>query len=138
MTVPHRRHRALGLSLATLTSVLWGTVPIAGKVALPGITASSLSVLRLAVATLFLLAMMRVRNGLPLRDLLAPPPRLVYLAAIGLACNYAFYMLGLERAGAATSQVLIQLAPLFLLLQFQTQQRIQKLTGIPIFANRLR
>ncbi len=29
-------------------------------------------------------------------------------------------------------------APLFLLLQFQTQQRIQKLAGIPIFANRLR
>ncbi len=116
MTGTHRRNRALGLSLATLTSVLWGTVPIAGKVALPGMNAASLSVLRLGVATVFLLALMRWRNGRSLRDLLAPPPRLVYLAAIGLACNYAFYMLGLERAGAATSQVLIQLAPLFLLL----------------------
>lgn len=116
MSQPHRRNRSLGVLLATLTSVLWGTVPLAGKVALPGITASSLSVLRLSIATVFLLAMMRWRTGTPIRTLLAPPPRLVYLAAIGLACNYAFYMLGLERAGAATSQVLIQLAPLFLLL----------------------
>jgi drug/metabolite transporter (DMT)-like permease len=41
---------------------------------------------------------------------------LLFAAAVGLAGNYALYMLGLERAGAATTQVLIQVAPLFLIL----------------------
>ncbi|MFQ5844155.1 MAG: DMT family transporter [Planctomycetota bacterium] len=116
MTAPHSRNRALGFLLALVTSVLWGTVPLAGKVALPGITAATLSVLRLLLAGLCLALFLGCRGSTGLRRLLARPPSLVYLAALGLACNYVCYMLGLERAGAATTQVLIQLAPLFLIL----------------------
>jgi len=112
----HQKNRARGLVLATITSVLWGTVPIAGKVALPGMNASTLSVLRLLLASLFLAFVIGKRNGRGFRSVWTRPPPLLFAAAIGLACNYAFYMLGLERAGAATTQVLIQLAPLFLLL----------------------
>lgn len=101
-----------GLLLATLTSVLWGTVPIAGKVALGGMSAPLLSVLRLLAAGLvlaLLLGRVRVRAGLR-------APRLVVVGALGLGANYVFYMWGLEHAGAGTSQVLIQTAPLFLIL----------------------
>jgi len=115
-SAPHHKNRALGLALATTTSVLWGTVSIVGKVALPGMNASTLSVLRLLFASLFLAVVIGVRTGRGFRAVWTRPPPLLFLAAVGLACNYAFYMLALERAGAATTQVLIQLAPLFLLL----------------------
>lgn len=101
-----------GLLLATLTSVLWGTVPVAGKIALGGMSAPLLSVLRLVAAGVvlgLLLGRARVRAGLR-------GGWLVLVAALGLGANYVFYMWGLEHAGAGTSQVLIQTAPLFLIL----------------------
>lgn len=113
MTEPERREHPLrGLLLATLTSVLWGTVPVAGKIALGGMSAPLLSVLRLLAAGLVLALLIgrsRLKAGLR-------APRLVFLAALGLGANYVFYMWGLEHAGAGTSQVLIQTAPLFLVL----------------------
>jgi len=109
------RNRTFGLLLAAITSVLWGTVPIAGKVALAGIGPSALSSLRLICAGVFVALVLGQRRG-GLRPLFSRPPALVYLATFGLACNYLCYMLGLERAGAGTTQVLIQLAPLFLIL----------------------
>lgn len=101
-----------GLLLATLTSVLWGTVPVAGKVALGGMSAPLLSVLRLVAAGLLLVLLL----GRTRFRTLGTPSRLVTLAALGLGANYVFYMWGLEHAGAGTSQVLIQTAPLFLIL----------------------
>jgi drug/metabolite transporter (DMT)-like permease len=106
------RSRTRGLLLATVASVTWGTVPVAGTIALGGITAPLLCSIRLLVATAFLALVLTRRGVRPFRR----PPRLVYLAAIGLAANYLFYMWGLERAGAATSQVLIQTAPLSLIV----------------------
>ena len=112
-TEPGRAEQRLrGLVLATITSVLWGTVPVAGKIALGGMSAPLLSVLRLLLAGLVLAALLgrsRFRSGMR-------PSRLVALAALGLGANYVFYMWGLEHAGAGTSQVLIQTAPLFLIL----------------------
>jgi len=105
-------HRKRGLLLATVASVVWGTVPLAGTVALRGITAPLLSTVRLLFAALFVAAVIRRRGGRPF----ARPPAAVVVAALGLAGNYLCYMWGLERAGPATSQVLIQTAPLFLIL----------------------
>jgi drug/metabolite transporter (DMT)-like permease len=104
--------RGKGLLLATLTAVLWGCVPVAGKVALGGMSAPLLSVLRLGAAGLVVLLVLAHHGG----QRLTKPPRLVYLAALGLGGNYIAYMVGLEYAGAGTSQVLIQVAPLFLIL----------------------
>ncbi len=104
--------RIRGLAHALLTSVLWGTVPVAGKVALGGMSAPLLSALRLAVAALLLrLLLARRRAPVPSR-----PPPLLLLAAFGLGANYVAYMAGLQYAGAGTAQVLIQTAPVFLLL----------------------
>jgi drug/metabolite transporter (DMT)-like permease len=103
------RSPAKGVLLAVCASVLWGTVPIAGTVALRGIGAGALSALRLLLATLFLFALLRWR-----RTPLARPSPLVLFAAFCLAVNHLAYMWGLDRAGPATSQILIQTAPLFL------------------------
>jgi drug/metabolite transporter (DMT)-like permease len=105
------RSPAKGVLLAVCASVLWGTVPIAGTVALGGITAPALSALRLLLAGAFLAAFLRAR-GAPLPR----PSPLVAFAGLCLAGNYLTYMWGLERAGPATSQVLIQTAPLFLVV----------------------
>ena len=105
------RSPAKGVLLAVCASVLWGTVPIAGTVALGGITAATQSTLRLLLAAAFLAAFLRAR-GAPLPR----PSPLVLFAGLCLAGNYLTYMWGLERAGPATSQVLIQTAPLFLVV----------------------
>ena len=95
-----------------MASVLWGTVPIAGTIAVGGITAPLLSSIRLLFAAAFLALVLARRGG----GLFRRPPRLLLVAALGLAGNYVCYMWGLERAGPATSQVLIQTAPLFLIV----------------------
>ena len=105
---PHTPSRRRGLILAAVASATWGTVPIGGKIALGGIPASALSSLRLLTAGVFLVFWLRGRIG--------RPSRLLCAAALALAGNYVFYMWGLQRAGAATAQVLIQTAPLFLIL----------------------
>jgi len=97
-----------GILLACLTSFLWGTVPIAGRIALGGISASWLTSLRLLVAGVVLTAWLRGRLG--------APPRLILVCALGLAANYLCYMWGLERTGPAVTQILIQTAPLFLVI----------------------
>lgn len=108
---PVDRSPAKGVLLAVCASVLWGTVPIAGTIALGGITAPALSSLRLLLAAVFLAAFLRAR-GAPLPR----PTPIVAFAGLCLAGNYLAYMWGLERAGPATSQVLIQTAPLFLVV----------------------
>jgi len=101
-----------GVALATVTALLWGTVPIAGKIALGGISPSLLSTGRLLLAAGALAAFLKIRGRLRLRR----PPRLVYLAGLGLGANYVLYMLGLSHSTAGTAQVLIQTAPLFLIV----------------------
>ncbi|MDJ0973535.1 MAG: DMT family transporter [Planctomycetota bacterium] len=107
------RSATKGVLLAGVAALVWGTVPIGGVIALPGMSAPVLSALRLTVAGLFLMLVLASRKG---RALFQRPPRLIYLAALGLGGNYVLYMWGVERTGAGTSQVLIQTAPLFLIL----------------------
>jgi drug/metabolite transporter (DMT)-like permease len=119
--------------LAFITAVLWGTVPVAGKVALGGMSAPLLCVLRLGLAGAFLAFIITRRSRL------GRPPRLVYLAALGLGGNYLFYLWGLEHAGAAASQVLIQTAPLFLvilgvLVLGERPSRLELAGGVVAFA----
>lgn len=110
---------ARGALLALLTAVLWGTVPLAGKLALgagglpgSGIAAGPLSVLRLLAAAACFWVVLARRGAAPPRR----PPALVWVGGLGLAANYVLYMWGLERAGPGTTQVLIQVAPLFLIV----------------------
>lgn len=107
------RSTARGVLLAGVAALVWGTVPIGGVIALPGMSAPILSALRLTLAGLFLMVVLASRRG---RAAFARPPRLICVAALGLGGNYVLYMWGVERSGAGTSQVLIQTAPLFLIL----------------------
>ena len=106
----------LGLALALTTAVCWGLLPIALKITLAGMDAWTLTWYRFATAAVALGAFLAWRRRLPLRAL--PDRRggwLYAVALLGLVGNYVSYLVALELTTPTVAQVLIQLAPLFLL-----------------------
>jgi drug/metabolite transporter (DMT)-like permease len=106
----------LGLSLALTTAVFWGLLPIALKISLTGMDAWTLTWYRFATASAALGAYLAWRRRLPFGAPLTRRGRWLYLAALlGLVANYVGYLVALELTSPTVAQVLIQLAPLFLL-----------------------
>ena len=106
----------LGLALALTTAVFWGLLPIALRVTLEGMDAWTLTWYRFATAALVLGAFLAWRRRLPLRSPLTRRGWWLYGAAlVCLIANYVSYLGSLELTSPAVAQVLIQLAPLFLL-----------------------
>ena len=106
----------LGLALALTTAVCWGLLPIALKITLTGMDAWTLTWYRFATAGTVLGAFLAWRGRLPLRDLRDRRSAWLYaVALLGLVGNYVSYLVALELTTPTVAQVLIQLAPLFLL-----------------------
>lgn len=106
----------LGLALALTTAVFWGLLPIALSITLSGMDAWTLTWYRFATASIVLGAFLAWRRRLPIRAPLTRRGWWLYLAALlGLVANYVGYLVALELTSPTAAQVLIQLAPLFLL-----------------------
>jgi drug/metabolite transporter (DMT)-like permease len=106
----------LGLALALTTAVFWGLLPIALKITLAGMDAWTLTWYRFATASVALGLFLAWRKRLPLRSPLTRRGWWLYAAALlGLVANYVSYLVSLELTGPTAAQVLIQLAPMFLL-----------------------
>jgi drug/metabolite transporter (DMT)-like permease len=106
----------LGLALALTTAVFWGLLPIALKVTLAGMDAWTLTWYRFASAAIALGAFLAWRRRLPIRAPLTRRGWWLYVAALlCLVANYVGYLVALELTSPAVAQILIQLAPLFLL-----------------------
>ena len=106
----------LGLALALTTAVCWGLLPIALKVTLTGMDAWTLTWYRFAVAAVVLGAFLAWRRRLPLKAPLTRRGWWLYGAALlCLVGNYVSYLLSLELTSPTVAQILIQLAPMFLL-----------------------
>ena len=108
----------LGLLLALGTSIMWGTLPVALHQVAPTIGAGTSTFFRFFISALlltpYLIARGQINNQ---RKLVSPKLALhIMLAALLLTGNYGFYILGLERTSAEATQVMIQLAPMLLLL----------------------
>ena len=106
----------LGLALALTTAVFWGLLPIALKITLAGMDAWTLTWYRFATAAVALGAYLAWRRRLPRRAAL--DRRGGWLYAVALLClvgNYVSYLVALELTTPTVAQILIQLAPLFLL-----------------------
>jgi drug/metabolite transporter (DMT)-like permease len=107
----------LGLALAMLTAFQFGAIPIVLKLLLKKIDPITLSWYRFTVAAVFL-GLFSFRT----HDLMAPLRLrgkslvLLIVAVLGLSINYVLYTLGLEYSSPNTAQVMIQLAPMLLLL----------------------
>jgi drug/metabolite transporter (DMT)-like permease len=108
----------LGLLLALGTATMWGTLPVALHQVAPTIGPGTSTFFRFFISALlltpYLIARGQINNQ---RKLKSPKLALhILLAGLLLTGNYGFYILGLERTSAEATQVLIQLAPMLLLL----------------------
>ena len=110
--------RALrGFGLTWVTVLLWGFLPFILKDLLRAIDPITLSGVRLLAAGLALALWLAARRRLPVPSSLdARGAALLALAVVGLAANYVLYVLGLGHLTPGTAQLLIQLAPILLLL----------------------
>ncbi len=107
----------LGLFYAGVTTLAWGLLPIALKAMLAYMDPYTITWYRFLAATLVAGGLLAATGRLPRLGRLDRAGRVLMVVAIaGLIGNYVFYLLGLDYASPGTTQVLIQLAPLFLLL----------------------
>ncbi|NJD32869.1 MAG: DMT family transporter [Gammaproteobacteria bacterium] len=106
----------LGLALALVTAVCWGLLPIALKVVLARMDAVSITWYRFAASAVALGLFLAWRRRLPLRSPLTRSGWVLFAVALaGLLGNYVLYLVSLEHTSPTAAQVLIQLAPMFLL-----------------------
>lgn len=107
----------LGLGLALTTATLWGFLPIGLVLLLDYMDAYTIVWYRFLVAALTLLVVLARTRKLPrLAQLRDGGWILLGIAIVGLAGNYILYVMGLERTTPGSAQIVIQLAPVFLLL----------------------
>ena len=108
----------LGLFLSLTTAILWGILPIALKALLQYMDAYTITWFRFLIATVFLsgylICTRRLPSLLPLKNnrIMA----LMVLTILTLLANYILYMMGLVLTSPESAQVMIQLAPMLLII----------------------
>jgi drug/metabolite transporter (DMT)-like permease len=111
------RRWQLGFTMSLTTAVLWGFLPIALKVALTGMDAYTITWWRFAVSMLGLGVFLAWRGQLPrLRGAGSRAWTILGIALVTLLANYVLYLISLDHTTPSVAQVVIQLAPLLLLL----------------------
>lgn len=106
-----------GMSLALLTAVLWGVLPIKLKEVLQAMDPVTVTWYRLLVSGSILLAYLAASRRLPrFRPLGRKGRWLLALAIAGLSGNYVLYLVGLNLLSPGTTQLVIQVAPILLLI----------------------
>ena len=108
----------LGILLALSTATMWGVLPIALKGVMETLDPLTTTFFRLSLAAVLITPYMLVRRRLPNRGKLRSPRLFFQLLAAGLLLsgNYGLYIFGLERTSPEAAQVMIQIAPMLLLL----------------------
>ena len=107
----------VGLSFSLVTAIMWGGLPIALKVILGEMDSITVTWYRFSVSALIALLWYGHRSGDAIKRLLTRPLwPLTLLAVVGLLTNYILYLMGLDQTTAEAAQILIQLAPLLLLV----------------------
>jgi drug/metabolite transporter (DMT)-like permease len=137
----------LGLFLASLTALMWGLLPVALKALLEDMDPYTITWYRFLVAAAILGGFLVRKRRFPALSRLNWRGRVLLITAIlGLIANYLLYLVGLNWVTPATSQMVIQLAPMFLLLggllffheSFQTGQWVGfavLIAGLLLFFN---
>ncbi|EMV9186226.1 DMT family transporter, partial [Escherichia coli] len=106
-----------GLFLALVTAVLWGILPIKLKEVLKVMDPITVTWFRLVVSGGLLLIYLAFTRQLPrFAPLGSRGMGLVLAAILGLTGNYVCYLIGLRMLTPGTTQLVIQIAPILLLL----------------------
>jgi drug/metabolite transporter (DMT)-like permease len=137
---------ALGLTLALLTALVWGTMPVALKVLVGWLDAYTLSWSRFLAAGILIAPVVLRRHGASALRAVAARPLLMLVCVAGLTGNYVFYQSGLRFVSPDTAQIIVQLSPVFVLIggvviYREPFSRLQALgfaaliAGMPLFFN---
>ena len=115
---PHRPSGSVlpGLALGLFTAWMWGTLPVVLKILLRQVDVVTLTWCRFLAAGILLLPLALpavLRDAPRLRGL---PLALLVLTVAGLTGNHLAFQKGLEFISPGTAQIVIQLAPVFMLL----------------------
>ena len=106
-----------GLCLALLTALLWGILPVKLKQVLQAMDPVTVTWFRLQVSGSLLFVWLASVKRLPSFKLLGRKGKaLVVLAVLGLVGNYMLYLVGLRMLSPGTTQLLIQIGPILLLI----------------------
>ncbi|MEZ5504365.1 MAG: DMT family transporter [Halioglobus sp.] len=107
----------LGLGFSLVTASMWGLLPLALKAILGAMDPITISWYRFSASALLALLWYGHRRGPALKALLFTR-RWPLSAAVmlGLVSNYLLYIWGLDHINPGAAQILIQLAPLLLLI----------------------
>jgi len=107
--------RNKGILYALSAALVWGFLAISLKVTLNYVPPLTIVWMRFTVAFLVLWAVLFLKERSALQVLKKPPP-LAILAAVALTFNYIGYIKGLDLTTPSNAQVIIQLAPLLLVV----------------------
>jgi len=106
-----------GLALALLTTLMWGLLAIALKLLLEQMDPYSITWYRMLAAAVVLGLFLKMRGNFPdWRKLKDRKWLYMLIAILGLAANFILYLLSLDIITPGVAQVIIQLAPVFLLI----------------------
>ena len=106
-----------GLSLALLTALLWGILPIKLKQVLQVMDPVTVTWFRLVVSGSCLFVYLAAVRRLPSWRSLGPKGAwLVAIAVCGLMGNYVLYLVGLKLLSPGTAQLVVQMGPIFLMI----------------------
>ncbi|ACV26135.1 DMT family transporter [Kangiella koreensis] len=107
----------LGLLLSLTTALLWGLLPIALKTLLDQMDAVTVTWYRFFSAAAILFIFLIYKRKSPNFKLIKGNVLwLMVIAVIGLCLNYVFYLFGVNLITPSSAQVMIQTAPMFMLL----------------------
>lgn len=104
-----------GILFAATTALFWGFLGIILKIALKEVDAMTIIWMRFLVAFTFLSLWFLFKRPSEFEIYRKMPP-LVVVAGLALGFNYIGYMKGVEHAGPATAQILIQSAQVMLVI----------------------
>jgi len=107
--------RNKGILYAISAAFIWGFLAISLKVTLDYVPALTIVWVRFLVAFMVLWTILFFRERSALQ-VLKKPPVYAIIAAVALAGNYSGYIKGLELTSPINAQIIIQLAPLMLVL----------------------
>jgi len=106
-----------GLILAMTTAIMWGLLPLVLKSVLVLMDAYTITWYRFVFAAFFVTILLSAKKKLPssaLQD--SSVMKRLFFAAIFLSLNYILYLVSLHFIPVETAQMLIQMAPFFMLL----------------------
>jgi drug/metabolite transporter (DMT)-like permease len=106
----------LGLGLSLCATLLFGLLPIALKGLLTSLDAYTITWIRFLIAAMIMSVVVVTKQRLSFTRLNRSTVWLLILACGGLCSNYVLYLTGLRYLMPSSAQVLIQMAPILLLL----------------------